>query len=476
MAGSFSGISTALSSLAAQRQALDVAGQNVANANTVGYTRQRASMTAVEGASVPTLWSGGPSAGNGVRITSITRMGDAFLDARLRTQTSAAGYQAAHADNLGQIESLINEPSDHGLSAQLATYWASWQDVANTPDDLASRQVLLGNAHALVSKISAGYRGVEAQWAGLRTQTDVLVTQVNSAADAVADLNSQIRSVLVSGGNANELIDQRSTLITGLSELAGATTRENADGTVNVLLSGNQLVHGDHTSHIAINGSWQMAAGIGEPPTTLDQVGLTWVDSGRPLTLTGGTIGANVDDLAPAGALAEAAHTWNDVATALATSVNSLHASGQTLQVPPTTGVDFFNLNGSLPAATGLSVAISDPRDVAAANPANGPLDGSWADQIAQIAELTTGPDSVWESAVVNIGVTTAAAVQRNNVLEDARASAENLQLSATSVDLDEESVNMLGYQRAYEAAARVLTTVDEMLDTLINRTGLVGR
>ncbi len=146
----FSGISTALSSLIAQRQALDVSGQNIANANTPGYTRQRADMSAVQGSTVPTLWSTTPMAGNGVRVDTITRMGDVFLDARLRSETSASSYQAAHADTLGRLEAQLREPSDTGLASSLQTYWADWQDVANAPDDTAARMVLIGDAQALV--------------------------------------------------------------------------------------------------------------------------------------------------------------------------------------------------------------------------------------------------------------------------------------------------------------------------------------
>lgn len=472
----FSGISTALSSLIAQRQALDVSGQNVANANTPGYTRQRAEMSAVQGSSVPTLWSTTPGAGNGVRVDTITRMGDVFLDARVRSETSASSYQAAHADTLGRLEAQLREPSDTGLASSLQTYWADWQDVANAPDDTAARMVLIGDAQALVSQISAGYRGVETQWSQLRTETSTLVTDVNSTAQAIADLNAQIRSVTVSGGNANELVDRRSQLVTTLSGLVGATGRERADGTMDVMVAGNPLVTGDRADALQVQGSWTMAGGLGEPPATLDQVRLVWASNGTAANLDGGKVAANLDDLAPAGALGGAIQTWNAVATNLATSVNALHSAGQTLQDPPTTGVDFFAVAAGVPAALGLSVAITDPKDVAAANPASGALDGSWADAIAQLADDPTGPDTQWRAFAVDVGVRTRAAEQRATVLEASRASAENLQLSATSVDLDEESVNMLAYQRAYEGAARVLTALDEMLDTLINRTGVVGR
>jgi flagellar hook-associated protein 1 FlgK len=476
MSSTFSGIGTALSSLIAQRQALDVSGQNVANANTAGYTRQRAEMTPTAGSSVPTMWSTSTSAGNGVSATSITRMGDAFLDTRLRSQTSAASYQSAHATTLSQLESSLGEPSDTGLASALQTYWADWQDVANAPDNTAARTVLLGDANALVSHVSAGYRAVDTQWSQLRTQTSALVTQVNTTATAIADLNDQIRSITVSGGNANELIDRRGQLVTSLSGLVGATAKERSDGTMDVMIAGNPLVRGDRAGQIEVQGSWTMAGTLGEPPAAPDPVKLAWSGSGTPLNLEGGTLAANISDLAPGGSLAGAASAWNSVATSLATTVNTLHSAGNNLQDPPTSGGDFFSLAASTPAALGLSVAITDPKDIAAADPTAGALDGSWADKIAQQATAASGPDKAWSTFVVDVGVRTRAATQRSDVLEASRSSAENLQLSATSVDLDEESVNMLAFQRAYQGAARVMTTMDEMLDTLINHTGVVGR
>ena len=98
------------------------------------------------------------------------------------------------------------------------------------------------------------------------------------------------------------------------------------------------------------------------------------------------------------------------------------------------------------------------------------------ADAISQLSSAAGGPDELWRDFVVDLGVRTLSAERRASVTEASRRTAENLQLSQASVDLDEEAVNMLAYQRAYEGAARVMTAIDEMLDVLINRTGVVGR
>ncbi|WP_149203370.1 flagellar hook-associated protein FlgK [Actinotalea subterranea] len=469
----FSGLSGALSSLIAQRQALEVSGQNVANAKTAGYTRQRADMTSVQALTTPSMFSAANGAGNGVRVSGITRMGDVFLDARLRTETSAASFQAAQAKSLDRLETLVTEPSDTGITAQLQTFWSGWQDVGNDPDDPAARQTLIGNAKALISQIASGYRGVETQWAQARTEAQSIVTQVNTTATAVADLNEQIRAIQVSGGSANELVDQRSLLVTQLSSLVGASAREREDGTIDVMVAGNALVRGVKATAVQLSGPSSMAELVATPSVP---VSLSWgTTPPTPLSLQGGTLASHISVLSPTGSLMSAADSFNDLATSLETSVNAVHQTGTTLT--GATGVDFFVVNpdASLPKALRLST-ISDPAQVAAADGTKGTLDGSIADKVSQIVSKAGGPDSVWRSFVVDLGVQTQAATQRAKVTEVARATAENLQLSQASVDLDEESVNMLAYQRAYEGAARVLTAIDEMLDVLINRTGVVGR
>jgi flagellar hook-associated protein 1 FlgK len=463
----------ALSSLIAQRQALEVAGQNIANANTVGYTRQRASMQAVEALSAPSMYSNQRVAGNGVKVTSIERLGDIFLDARVRSETSGAAFNVGQADVLSRIESTMTEPKDTGVAAKLAQFWADWQDVANSPDNLAARNVLIGDAAALVSQISSGYRAVETQWAQVRTETDALVTEVNTTATAVAHLNEQIRSILVSGGSANELMDQRNLLVTKLSGLVGAEGRERDDGTMDVMVAGNALVRGVVAKEVAVAGSHLMAEALVDPPTG-DQVRLVWAANPTiPLGTEGGTLASNVAALAPGGTLASAASKWNDLADSLRTTVNTAHTAAAGLD--GVTGRDFFS-TGTGPAATALQVSVTDPVQVAAATTGAGAYDGSAADGIAQLADSATGPDALWRAFVVDIGVQTRAATQRATVSLAAPATTENLQLSYSSVDLDEETVTLLAYQRAYEGAARVMTAIDEMLDVLINRTGVVGR
>lgn len=487
----FSGLGTALSSLIAQRQGLDVAGQNVANANTVGYTRQRATLAALPSANVPSMFSTNDGAGQGVRVTGIDRLADAFLDARLRTQTSGASYLKARADAYTTLEGSIGEPGTTGLANQLSTLWGAWGDVANTPDKGSARAVLLNQANAVVDRIATLYSAADTQWTQARATTVSLVDQVNTTAAGVADLNGRILDITNSGGSASELMDQRDQLITQLSATVGASIVVQPNGQMNVLVGGNALVSGVHAHPLAVTGAQVFSEATGDatavPPVAGTGVQVVWAEHPtRSAALDGGRVAGLLSVLAPpdatgtGGVLTEAAARYDALATTLATQVNALHGTALTVPTPPATvgtaGGDFFTFTAGRPAALGLTVAITDPAGVAVGGAGGGALDGSVGAAIADLANATGGPNAQWSKAVVEIGSRTASASSRAKVAESARATAEAGQLSQASVDTDEETVSMLAYQRAYEGAARVLTAIDEMLDTLINRTGVVGR
>ncbi|MBU4336641.1 MAG: flagellar hook-associated protein FlgK [Actinobacteria bacterium] len=469
MSSTFSGISTALSSLIAQRQGLDVSAQNLANANTVGYTRQRATFSSIGGSQVPAMFSTSSLAGNGVQVSGVDRLADAFIDARLRTATADASYLTARTSAYSTLETSLGEPATTALSGQLNSFWAAWQDAANYPDASANRTVVLTAAQDVVDKINTLADGIATQWSDTMSSASAQVDQVNSTAASIADLNHRILALTASGSSANELEDQRDQLVTSLSGLVGASTNTRADGQVDVMVGGNALVSGSSVSTLELGGA-----------TTFDQVAsgtavtLSWSDHpGVPVALTGGTVAGQLTVLAPAdangtgGILAEAGAQLDAVAQALATSVNALHTTAQT--TAGVAGGAVFTFGTGTPSQ-GLTLAITDEDDIALADPALGTNDGSIGAAIANLATSDTGADAVWSDAVVTIGSKTSAATSRSTVAEASRSTIEAEQVSNASVDTDEETINMLAYQRGYQAAARVMTTIDEVLDTLINR------
>lgn len=471
----FSGLNTAYTGLVAARQGLDVVGQNIANSNTVGYTRQRITTSAVGALGLVGPLATAQQGGGGVSVDSIARLGSVYLDARVRSSAGLAGYSAVRANILTDIESSLREPGENGLSAQLQEFWASWQGLSNNAGTPAAAGIVLEQAGVLVSQIARGYDEMEAKWAHARSELGGMADELNAAAGQVANLNVTIRSTLAAGGSVNELVDQRNALTTTMSALTGATVAERPDGTIDVLLAGNAIVSGDTVRPVAVVGAYRLDGTAAAP------VRLEWAHRpGSSVALTGGEIAGAVSVLAPSdasktgGVIAEAAQSYNDLASALASQVNAVHRNGVT--ATGETGVDFFAIAPTVPAARGLSVVPKDASGIAAAAPDAGGLDGSIADAISQLGTAAASPDTIWTGFVTRTGVVARTELQQAALAELAAASASNAQLANASVDLDEENVSLVMFQSAYQGAARVMTAVDEMLDTLINRTGIVGR
>jgi flagellar hook-associated protein 1 FlgK len=464
MSSTFSGLSTALNALMAQRAALTLTGQNIANANTPGYTRQRAELAAVVTPTQAGMMSSSliTQNGGGVTVSSIRRMADAFVDARQRDAHAQASYATASSAALDQVEQVLGEPSDTGLSKQLSEFWGAWQGVANSPDSTPARQALLSKAATVVGTLQRGRAAVDSAYTDTRSQLDALVTQVNTTLKGVADLNDKIRIATASGNPPNELTDARDQLVLQLSDLVGARSTPNADGSVNVSVNGVGVVSGVRAVTLSAAGGGSIDSS-GSTPLTL-----TW-STGGTAAFTAGQLGGVVDVLRQT--YPDAANGYDQVAAALATSVNAVHATGQDLDGTATG--DFFT--GT--TAKSLALAVTDPRKVgAAAQTGSASLDASVADRIAQLATSAGGADVRWSAFVAATGVASASAQNQLAVQTSISQSADAGRASASGVSLDEEMSNMLMYQRAYEGAARVMTAVDEMLDTLINRVGTVGR
>lgn len=464
MSSTFSGLSTALNALMAQRAGLTVTGQNIANANTAGYTRQRAELAAIGGGTQVGL-NASPiidRLGNGVTVDSVRRLADAFVDARQRDAHANASYATAQEAAFTQVESILGEPSDTGLSAQLSQFWSSWQAVANAPDSIPARQGLLSKAATVAGTLRQGREALDSAYVDTRTQLAALVTDVNTTAQGIAGLNDKIRIATASGDSPNELVDQRDQMVLKLSELVGARVTQNDDGTVSMSVNGVGIVSSSRAASLSVSGG----TAIDDP----DALTLKWSNN-ADAGFTSGTVGGVVDALR--STYRDAAAGFDSVAKTLADTVNGAHDDGQDLN--GVQGIAFFKGD----TAKTLEVAFTDPRLVAAAKVPLTPgptLDGSNADAVAQLALTKDGANAAWSAFVAATGVAAASAQTQSAVHASISQQADGARASTSGVSLDEEMANMLMYQRAYEGAGRMMTAVDEMLDTLINRTGMVGR
>ncbi len=459
----FMGLETALRGILAQQEALDVTGHNIANANTDGYTRQTVDLRPfypypAYGTDNPL--SGG-QLGGGVDAGTISRLRDQYLDVQYRTQNYKSGHDQALTDGLQQVDQTLAEPSDNGLSSLFSQFYSAWQDVANDPQSMAARQALVQKGKALADGINA----LDGQLSTFASQNnsyeDQTVSDLNSYTQQIAALNAQIKNAEAVGITPNDLLDQRDSLVDKVMNLVNAQPVDNGDGTVSLSVgSGANKVDLIDSSNV-------------QHDVTLDstRTQLQWASGGTTTAaVTTGKLGGLIDY---ANDLQSYLTSLDGVATRLINDFNG--ASGQQ------GGVDLYGNTGATatPFFSGTdasSIAIdsslsADPKLVAAASPGSGPGDGSHA---IAMAGLTASSD-LYQTLVTRIGSDAQAAQRSSDASNTLLQSIANRRLSVSGVSLDEEMSNLLRFQRGYQASARALTAMDDMVDLLVTRTGRVG-
>ena len=457
-------LSSAVSGLFAHRRRLDVISHNVANSNTIGYSRQRVDLVAASGAGVG-IHSGSSQSLGGVEVAGITRSRDSFLESRsLEASGSSAKLVASH-DVLMSVEALIGEPSDHGIIAGLDAMWGAFDDLANFPDALPQREAAIQSAVTVTGRLNEIDRQLRQLHETTKESLQSDVARVNALTSEIATLNEAI-SAVAADLSPNDLLDQRDLAASSLAQLVGARTRTLADGSMDVYLGNTTLVQGSRTFTVEVAETTDATLSpLGFQRVGLEVAGLVTV------TDIAGSLGGKLDGLN--GTVPDSINSLNEVAQQLITDVNTLHQAGEDLD--GAAGGTFFD--GSDAGTISVSAGIqSDARRVAAASLSGGTRDGSNAADIANLRSSTTGADATAVSFVATLGLTTQAVGQRASAESDAFQRVEEARLTARSVNVEEEMVDLIEAQRSYEAAARVVSTIDQMLDTLVNRLGVVGR
>jgi flagellar hook-associated protein 1 FlgK len=446
---SFVSLHTALSGIRAGRAGLDTAAHNVANANTPGFTRQRVDLAT----SYPYNSPQGPM-GTGVTVTDISRVRDDFLDARLRGDEARSGELDVRAELLGRAEQVLGEP-ENGLTGELTELWAAFEELALRPDDRATRRQVLSTLESLTARVRSVAGGLETMEADTTTSLDQGLRQVNRLFDQVAELNGSIAAAMSGTGTPNDLLDERDRVIDQLSRQIGATVTVEGNGSVRVSVSGMAVVSGTDARHLSLDPD---AFDISHPSGVAVRPGGELAGMHAFLTDDLPTLGKRLDDFV----------------ADLTAGVNGQHEQGYTSQDPPVRGGPLLGYFSGANAST-LEVQTSDPDDLAAASGAGGaPHDGGNATKLAALR--TSGLDVALRSLVTEHAADVSAMERAAAGQRQLTAAAANAREGMHGVSLDEEMVSMLSYQRALEASSRVMSAVDQALDTIINRTGLVGR
>ncbi len=454
MSGLNSIMDTSLSAMFAAQAGLATTSNNIANANTPGYSRQ----TVMVAARRPEIMPYG-SIGRGVEIQGIRRMQDQFLLHNLRAQNARLSSYTATDSTLFEIENILGSVDNDHLGDSLTNFFNSWAALAQPPIDTSLKQDVITSGISLVNDFHAIDQSLNDLDASIEKDIENEITNLNSLLDQVADMNKQIMASETNGQPANDLRDQRDYIITEISKIAEVSVIERDDGSKDIVLAGRTMVARDSVSHF--------------------QSTYTATDSGYELTIV--TNGRRQQVALSTGKLQgllesrdiqvnDVRERLDAVAKQLIDEVNELHSQGRT---PISSGQTFFTGDGM--GNIDINPALVANPDMVAMGRSGADGDAELAQAIADLASAgLAGPGSRsitdnYRSLLTDIASKRAGFEMMVSNQQNVVASLESRMASVTGVSLDEEGANMVRYQNSYNAAAKVISTVQEMLDTLMN-------
>ncbi len=452
MSGLLGSLSTALSALLSSQSALETSANNVANANTPGYSRQR-----------PVLVPGDPvvlgrlTFGTGVVLQKLESLRDPILELRLNQETQNEGQLNSTLGTLQQIQVEFSG-TDSGIGDAITKFFDSLQQLSTDPTNLALRQGVLTAAGNLATNFNTTSHNLQAQRGNLDLNVVQTVDEINTLTGQIAGLNQQIANLENVHQDASTFVDQRGALIRQLSSLVDVSVIHTERGITLTTSNGTPLVAQDRsfqlTTQIAAGGIHKIFAG------TVD------ITSQLPAGKLGGLLAAR-DTRLPA-----VQTSLDQLAAGLATALNTAHKAGFDLN--GIAGADLFipPPAGGAGAAAGLSVAITDPALVAASSDGTSGSNGNLAVLSAvhnQAVVAGQKPLDFYSRLVFQVGSDTANASADLDASQLILRQLEDQRSAISGVSLDEEAANIVRYQTAYQAAARVVTTVTTLLDAAVN-------
>ena len=473
MLGLFGTLSLANRSLQTQRNGTEVAGHNLANVNTAGYARQR---VAIE-TSLTIPSDMGPQ-GTGADAVGIYQLRDALLDRQIVSETSVRGAYESRQQALQFGQAALGQQIDrqatgaegaaaasgvggqHGIAEYLSDMFNAMQSLSANPTSVSERQALVTNAQSLATQ----FNQVSAQLDDLRDSlSDSLesdVEQANIALKDIAKLNEQIIAAeLGTTAKANDLRDVRQKRIEELAELVRVETTANTNGSIDIAVDGVTLVSGPNVedtleTYDAGGGQFLVRTSTG----------------GTSLNLAGGSMQGTID--ARDSDLLNLQTDLNTLAGTLISEINAVHAGGYGLG--GTTGAAFFTGTDASDIAVNTALA-DDPTLVQASGVSGAVGDNSVIVRMAQLADQTNAGlngetfSEFYGQAVTALGQALNGTNTQLANQEIVESMLQRQRDSVSGVSLDEEMTDLIKFQRGFEASAKLITTIDEMLETVIN-------
>jgi flagellar hook-associated protein 1 FlgK len=508
MRSTFMGIETSKRSLFTHQTSLQTTAHNMANANTVGYSRQSVNhVSSIPMEALGLQRSNTPGQlGTGVEFDYIKRIRETFLDDQYRNESQAHGDWNMRADTLEKLETIINEPSDTGIRTVVENFWNAWQELSKSPENLTARVLVKETALALTDAFNHSASQLANLSVDLTKSITAKATQADTLLSGIASLNQEIYRIEGFGDNANDLRDQRDLLVDELSQLANVTVEEMPNG-YTVRMGGTELVNGN-AKNVTIDtayleGAYGGALTGGEIHgliysrdtyvagyiADLNKLADSIVNGQVEVTLPVGTVipnGASVGGVTYSGTIAN--RTLNAPLTVTINGINELHQLGY--KMDGTRGEPLFTMTTGSEALTfGVNTNIvNDVSGIVSSNRVvleNGievTVKGN-NEMALQLAGLQLKKvngegkiDEIFQSIVGKLGVQSQEAGRQTKNLGVLVDQVDIRRHSVSGVSLDEEMSNMIKFQHAYNSAARIMTAFDEMLDKVINGMGIVGR
>lgn len=488
------GFNTAVSGLLASQRALYVTNHNISNMNTDGYSRQVALQRATNPMSLPGIGY----LGTGTEIYDIVRMRDSYVDFKYWNESAPKGEWEAKRTSLLEIEKLLGEPSDSSFRKYMDDFFSSLDELSKNPSDYAFRQPVKESALSLTKHINETAKRLE----NMRKETifsiDTKVKQINDIADQVGNLNKQIYVLELDGKSANDLRDKRELLVDELSKIVNVRVDESKDGKYRVNVGGISLVDHDYINKMEYKPK------NSEYP--YENRELKWAD-GNKVTLQSGELKGLIELVEGDGekgsyrGIPFYQKKLDEFARGFAEEINKVHIGGCGYKKADTDKKLFFTKDGEKRSSdydkkgyseiTAMNISVSgdileDVGYIAVAK-ANGE-DVEDNKNILAIIDLREKkdffgngmskgtPDDFIKSILSNLAVDSMQAQRMDDTQKLIIKNIEKRRQSESGVSQDEEMTNLVKFQHSYTASARMITTLDQILDVTINRLGLVGR
>lgn len=511
MRSTFGGLEIAKRSLFTHQAALTTTGHNISNTNTAGYTRQTVKFVAarpMEAVGMQRSNLPGQS-GQGVEFSGIERIREQFLDDQFINEQKSLGEWTIRSDTLEKLEKVINEPSDTGIRQTIEGFWNAWQELTKNPDSMTNRVLVKERTIAMTDALNDTATKLNDLSKDLTENVGVKAQQIDTILGQVARLNNEIFRVEGLGNDANDLRDQRDLLVDDLSKMINISVTEQTSG-YNITMGNASLVEGN-TKQVEVTSAYLEAAFNGNMQTgevygmilSRDTIVRSYMDELN--TMVKSMVNGQVEITLPANTMLPTGVTLtatdgNTVTgtltaekTVLVNGLNGLHQLGYDMN--GNRGAPFFQMTtGSEAATLKLNQSIlDDVFTIAAANRTYVDEEGNTkvvqgSNELALLVaglrnkklEYTSGQtgtvDDFFRSIITKLGIE---GQEAHRQMANQQVLVEHVQSrrqSVSGVSLDEEMANMIKYQHAYNAAARAMTTYDEMLDKVINGMGVVGR